>query len=111
VTYWDSSALIPLFVEQAFTRTTRKWREMEHEILTSWHSVAECASCFCRLAREGQLSEADVTSLYGRLQSESLHWTLVTPGRIAGANHAETVAGASVARRRCAAFGRRRAFL
>ena len=82
MSYWDSSAVIPLFVEQAFTRSTRKWRELDREILTSWHSVAECASCFCRLAREGQFSEADVTSLYGRLQSESLHWTVVTPAAL-----------------------------
>lgn len=51
--YWDSSALVPLFVEQESTAAVRDLYSGDSGILTWTLSEIEVLSAFCRLERDG----------------------------------------------------------
>lgn len=80
MTYWDSSALVTLFVEQAVSHKYREIHARNPQVVTSWHAVPECASAFCRLRREGFLSENQLSEVLARLQSQSAHWFALASG-------------------------------
>lgn len=78
--YWDSSALVTLFVEQPCSSKYAALYEREGQVVTAWHSVAECASAFCRLCREGLVTEAQLTELLARLQTQAVNWYILASG-------------------------------
>ncbi|MCC5844532.1 MAG: type II toxin-antitoxin system VapC family toxin [Verrucomicrobia bacterium] len=80
MTYWDSSALVTLFVEQAVSLKYRKIHARNPQVVTAWHAVPECASAFCRLRREGFLTETQLSEVLIRLQSQSAHWLILASG-------------------------------
>ncbi len=51
--FWDSSALVPLAVDEPHTRAMRALAERQPELIVWWASPVECASAFHRLRREG----------------------------------------------------------
>lgn len=53
--FWDSSALLPLFVEQPTTRTLRSWTEDDTDLALWVLSDVELRSGLARLVREGAL--------------------------------------------------------
>jgi uncharacterized protein len=78
--YWDSSALVTLFVEQPCSRKYRALHERDAQVVTAWHSVPECASAFCHLRREGLVTEAQLTELLARLQAQAANWYILSSG-------------------------------
>lgn len=78
--YWDSSALVTLFVEQPCSAKYAALYEREGQVITAWHSVAECASAFCRLRREELLTEAQLTELLTHLQTQAENWYILASG-------------------------------
>lgn len=57
--FWDSSALIPLCLDQPQSERARSLYEEDAELLVWWGSPIECASAFARLRRDGILSAED----------------------------------------------------
>jgi predicted nucleic acid-binding protein len=79
--YWDSSALVTLFVDQDNSEFYLAKLKESSEIVTSWHAVPECASAFCRLRREGLIREEDLTHILDRLRNQSANWYVVGSGK------------------------------
>jgi len=79
--YWDASALVNLFVEQAHTQKYLDLHQRDARILTAWHAVPECASAFCRLHREGLLGEKELGDLLARLENQSARWFVISSGK------------------------------
>ena len=54
--YWDTSALVPLLVQEANTRRREKALRADPQIVSWWGTRVECASALNRLEWEGALS-------------------------------------------------------
>jgi uncharacterized protein len=79
--YWDSSALVLLFVEQPASQGYLARYAKNARVVTAWHAVPECASAFCRLRREGHLTERQLSELLDRLQAQANRWFILASGR------------------------------
>ena len=79
--YWDSSALVPLCVEE--TSTTRMLRiyRSDPAVVTWWGSDIECVSALARLEREGAMTSAMVSSAMDRLAALRAAWHEIQPSR------------------------------
>ena len=58
MSYWDTSALVKLFVEEIDSGRLRALAQQDAEPSTSWLTRIECWSALARLAREGVLTPA-----------------------------------------------------
>ena len=79
--FWDTSALVPLLLEQPATALAREMLEVDPEIAAWWGTPVECASAAARLRRAERLSAVDesrVLDLLGRLQDS---WLEVLPSQ------------------------------
>jgi uncharacterized protein len=65
--FWDSSAIVPLLVEQPLSAATAALFEQDPEIALWWASPVEVASATARLVREGLLSLAGQRALHDGL--------------------------------------------
>lgn len=68
--FWDSSALLPLFVEQPTTRVLRSWTEDDTDLALWVLSDVELRSGLARLVREGALGLESAQEV--ALQAEAL---------------------------------------
>lgn len=57
--FWDSSALVPLLIEQPQSAGMRALMDEDPEMVVWWGTPVECASAFARLRRERAISSAD----------------------------------------------------
>ena len=78
--FWDSSALLPLLVEQPFSSRVRTFRDDDPDIVAWWSTPIECSSAVARLRREGAISETQGAELGRRLLRMRDSWYEVTPG-------------------------------
>ncbi len=72
--YWDSSALIPLFVQQGDTETRKDLLREDPQIITWWGSRVECTSAFNRLLREGIIDQNDFDQIQNQLDNFASSW-------------------------------------
>ncbi len=72
--YWDTSAIVPLFVAEPMTDLTRSWLRDDDAIVTWMWSKVEIASATERRTREGVLPREHRRSIMGRLQEFSATW-------------------------------------
>ncbi len=77
--FWDSSALVPLLVEEEATVPVRNLLLSEPGIITWWGTPVECASAVSRLEREGRLSPQAATEAFERLDALAGHWHRIDP--------------------------------
>ena len=77
--FWDASALVPLYVQQSLTARMRKLLRDDSSVVAWWGSPIECVSAFCRLEREGALSNSQVNSAVRSLRSDMGAWHEVQP--------------------------------
>lgn len=78
--FWDSSALVPLILQQPQTKRVRQLLEADDELVVWWGSAVECASAISRLHRDGHLSapaERDARALLDLLRKS---WFELQPG-------------------------------
>jgi len=79
VRFWDSSAIVPLLVEEASTpRLLELYRE-DPEVVVSWTTRVECASALARVERDGLGSAAEVAAVFRRLDLVADRWFEVEP--------------------------------
>ena len=81
--FWDSSALVPLLVEEATTDTVIEAYSKDPIVFTWWASELECASAIARLERESALDARSATEAFQRLRSLAASWNIVEPGAAA----------------------------
>lgn len=58
--FWDTSAVVPLCIQEAGTETVRNILEHDTSLVLWWGTRTECSSAFMRRVREGQLTQSDV---------------------------------------------------
>lgn len=76
--FWDSSAVVPLLVDEELTGAmVAKLRE-DRELAVWWGTPVECASAIARLEREGA-PRARVTEAFARLDELATAWMEVEP--------------------------------
>ena len=78
--YWDSSALVPLCLEQPQTERARALLDEDPELVVWWGSPVECASAFARLRRDGILSPEDEEVALSVLAALRDAWYEIQPG-------------------------------
>ena len=59
--FWDSSALLPLVSEEAFSDVVAGFLRSDDEIVVWWGTWIECSAAICRLRRENSLDEGEET--------------------------------------------------
>jgi predicted nucleic acid-binding protein len=77
--FWDTSAIVPLLVNQASTQKAQQFSRKYRRVVVWWGTLIESHTAVGRLAREGLLSEkmrSQAVSLLSRLRSS---WLEVQP--------------------------------
>lgn len=77
--YWDSSAIVPLLVEEKATALLLDLYQRDPVMLAWWGADIECVSALARLEREGELDASTVTHALQRLQALGKAWQEVQP--------------------------------
>jgi predicted nucleic acid-binding protein len=79
VKFWDSSAIVPLLVEEATTAALIERYREDPVLLAWWGAEIECASALSRLERTGGISPGNVTEALKRLRDLRSSWQEVQP--------------------------------
>lgn len=75
--FWDSSALVPLLVDEAWSERARASRDDDPELVVWWAAEIECASAVARRERSGDLDDAD--GALDRLELLRGRWIEIDP--------------------------------
>ena len=67
--FWDSSAIVPLLVEEGTSAGRHALLEADSEIVTWWTTYIECESALCRLERESVAESGQVWNTRDRLNA------------------------------------------
>jgi predicted nucleic acid-binding protein len=78
--FWDSSALVPLLLDEPRTVRARGILAEDPDMVVWWASPVECASAFSRLRREGTVSRRDEGVLVRRLEELRSRCHEMVPG-------------------------------
>ena len=77
--FWDSSAVVPLLVEQGETSTVRALYNADPMMVAWWGTVVECVSAVTRLRRMGALDAGGAAQARARLDAIGATWIQVEP--------------------------------
>lgn len=77
--FWDSSALVPLCVEQPATAVAETLYDDDPELAVWWTAPVECASAFARLRRAHLLDRAGEATARDQLEQLRSLWIEVQP--------------------------------
>ncbi len=80
--FWDSSALVPLLVEQKHTARMRALYRADPTQMVWWGSLVECSSAAARLEREDRLSPPATTTALHRLDLMARRWQEIDPSDV-----------------------------
>jgi uncharacterized protein len=80
VKFWDSSAIVPLLVEQPSTAKMQALAADDPLLLVWWGTAVECASALARLTREAALDNAAANLAFMRLAQLTAGWQEVEAG-------------------------------
>jgi predicted nucleic acid-binding protein len=78
--FWDSSAIVPLLVEQAATVDMQALAAADPLLLVWWSTAVECGSALARLEREAALDAPSAASAFSRLAQLAAGWQEVEAG-------------------------------
>ena len=77
--FWDSSAVIPLLVQEDDSNRRKDLLRDDPRMAVWWACRLECASALNRLWRDGQLEEEALTEALGALEKLAEGWYEVQP--------------------------------
>lgn len=72
--YWDTSAIVPLLVEESASARVRRWLEDDAAIVTWAWTRVELASAVERRAREGAIDRRQRRELMARIEALRTAW-------------------------------------
>ncbi len=78
--FWDSSAILPLLVEEPTTSGLIDELRIDDELIVWWASRVECVSAIARLERKGALTADETAIAIDRLTALATAWQEVVPG-------------------------------
>jgi predicted nucleic acid-binding protein len=79
VRYWDTSALVPLVVEEAASEWARAQAGEDPRVIVWWATRLECLSGLARLEREGVIAPDVMAAAVRRLDELEARWETVEP--------------------------------
>jgi len=79
VRFWDSSALVPLFVEEEQSEHLLSYYEQDQTVIVWWAASVEVASAIARQERQGSLSNAAAAAAMRRLAEIGQTWQELQP--------------------------------
>lgn len=77
--YWDSSALVPLVVEEAGTERRQQLQRQDSRVVTWWGTWIECAWALNRLHRDGGLDAGELNQALAKLNRAAADWLRIRP--------------------------------
>jgi hypothetical protein len=77
--FWDASAIMPLLMTEATTKTLQGFAAADQSMLVWWATEVECASAIARLEREGALEPSAAREAFDRLKRLAEGWHEVDP--------------------------------
>ena len=77
--FWDSSAIVPLCVEETATDRALALVNQDPEVAIWWATPVECASAVARLEREAALTPAEPAEAFRRLDLLARSWFEIEP--------------------------------
>jgi uncharacterized protein len=77
--FWDSSAILPLCVEEAQSEIVQNIAKRDGAIIVWWGTLVECHSAFSRLSRNGILTTKQEAQIRSLLASLADTWTEIEP--------------------------------
>lgn len=80
--FWDSSALVPILIEEATTTLARSTLAEDRSVAVWWGTTVECAAALARAEREGRLDAHAVRSAFEGLDRLRQEWVEVEPAGI-----------------------------
>lgn len=78
--YWDSSAIVPLLVEEVLTDPILSLYKRDRTTVTWWGTKVECASALARVERSGGLEPSAASEAFDRLEVLADTWHEIEPG-------------------------------
>lgn len=82
MTFWDSSAIVPLLMAEAATRSVQGLARRDPNMLVWWSTPVECASAISRLECEGALQPPAVIDALDRLKRLAAGWHEIDPSDV-----------------------------
>jgi predicted nucleic acid-binding protein len=77
--FWDSSALVPLLVEEDATPEVERLFEADPVLVVWWGTTVECVSAVSRRERESELDAEQAETALARLDALAVGWSEVDP--------------------------------
>ena len=77
--FWDSSAIVPLLVDESASEIMRELLKADSEMVVWWASRTECLSALHRRMREGNIKAAEETQVQNILWALSGAWAEILP--------------------------------
>jgi uncharacterized protein len=77
--FWDASAIVPLVMSEAATKTLQALAAADPAMLVWWATEVECASAIARLERDGALDPPAAIEAFARLKRLADGWHEVDP--------------------------------
>ena len=77
--FWDTSAIVPLLIEEPHSPHARDLIDADEQMAVWWGTALECESAFARMRREGVLTMGDENTLSRTLEELRLRWIEVSP--------------------------------
>jgi predicted nucleic acid-binding protein len=78
--FWDSSAIVPLCLDQPSSGRARELLGEDPEAVVWWTTPVECASAFARLRRQERLTYTEEETALRLLRTLQRSWYEVVPG-------------------------------
>ena len=77
--FWDSSAIIPLCVEEQRTDSVQAIVDEDGNLAAWWGTPVECCSAFARIRRENRITPVEEHALRGRIDALAEYWGEIDP--------------------------------
>lgn len=78
--FWDTSALVPMLIEDGRTTAVQALLDDDPVAGVWWGTEIECVSAIARHERSGAIATADVQGAFERLSRLADEWIEVQPG-------------------------------
>jgi predicted nucleic acid-binding protein len=80
VRFWDTSAIVPLVVQEPRAVAVRQALRDDPRLIVWWATLAECVSAISRLEREGALTATEAARGLANLRDAHQSWGEIEPG-------------------------------
>ena len=77
--FWDSSALVPLLVEESSSDAMARAYREDRNVVVAWTTPMECVSACARKHRSSEISQRELMAIVERLHDLRADWITAEP--------------------------------